>query len=137
MPNMYTLPYYTHSYKPVPVISLKRNGMIGSTNLQRKKIKIRIKNMEYLSKPWRTLLIFGGKIEKRIFEPSSGGIGRRLNTAKIIFIDTIYAQMTKKDWGKLISPKRIISPKTNAMRILDAGPAAAIRNSPILRFFIL
>ena len=36
----------------------------------------------------------GGK-EKRIFDPSSGGIGTKLKTASAIFIKTTYALLSK------------------------------------------
>jgi len=48
----------------------------------------------YLSRFSRTLKTkCCGKIAKSIFEPSSGGIGKRLNIAKTMFINTIPAEM--------------------------------------------
>jgi len=40
------------------------------------------------------------KNEKRIFEPSNGGIGTRLNIASIRFINTIITKILLNDSGK-------------------------------------
>jgi hypothetical protein len=60
--------------------------MIGSTNLQRTNIRIRKKKIEYLSSVTRTLFILGGNRENNTLDPSSGGSGIILKTAKTIFI---------------------------------------------------
>ena len=82
---------------------------------------------------------FGGKIEKRTFEPSSGGIGTKLKTPKIILRKTIDAESERK--ATLFIPsseeKRIIKPKTIAIKKLESGPAAATISSPHLWFFKL
>ena len=74
---------------PTPVINLNNQGIIGIMNCQRKNATIRIRIKEYDSNNWRVRLYCCGNSEKRILEPSSGGIGIRLNIAKMIFIATI------------------------------------------------
>jgi hypothetical protein len=115
----------------------KRNGMTGSTNLQRKKISMRTRKIEYRSNPLRIWEYLAGSIEKKIFEPSSGGIGMRLKIAKVIFIATIYAEIPRKAGEKSGAAPRITRPNTRAIKIFDAGPAREMRNSPRRRFFTL
>ena len=53
-------------------------------------MKIIIKMKEYCSRKYITENKDLGKKEKRIFEPSSGGIGTRLNIARAKFRRTIF-----------------------------------------------
>jgi len=69
-------------------MSEKTQKTIGRTSLQRKNMKTIIRNKEYLSMVWRSSIMRRGKIEKRILEPSNGGMGIKLKIAKIIFINT-------------------------------------------------
>ncbi len=65
---------------------LNIKGIIGSTNLQRKNISNRKKKIEYRSMVSLTTKNLAGRSENRTFDPSKGGIGTRLNTAKIMLI---------------------------------------------------
>lgn len=72
-----------------------------------------------------------GKIEKRIFDPSSGGIGTRLNVAKTKLMKTIVPMMEiKAESNDVKAPKRKSSPKKRAMQTLATGPATATMASP-------
>ena len=73
-----------------PTINLNIHGIIGSTKRHKKKMTIKKKKIEYLSSVSLTPIILDGKSEKRIFEPSNGGIGIKLNTARTILIATTY-----------------------------------------------
>ena len=112
-------------------------GMIGSINRHRTTTKIRTKKIEYLSKAALICENRCGSNEKKIFDPSRGGTGTRLNTARAIFITTRYVEITRKDRGNAPLANRIIRPKIRAMRRFEPGPAIEIKNSPTLRFFIL
>ena len=100
-------------------------------------MRIRIRKIEYLSNPSLILYRFGGRREKSTFEPSSGGMGMRLKTAKTIFIITIYEEMSINASDTVLPKKRIIKPKIRAIRILANGPAREIMSSPHLLFFTL
>ena len=73
-----------------------------------------------------------GKIENKIFEPSSGGIGTRLNVANTRLINTIvltiYCKESDRDPDAM--PKRKIRPNTRAITMFVAGPAMATNASP-------
>lgn len=116
---------------------MKRKGIIGSKIGQRKKIKRRIRKIEYLSNVARTCEKCGGRREKKTFEPSRGGIGMRLKIARVMFMATIYAEMTRKGGDAISEPKRITNPNTRAIRIFAPGPAREMRSSPTRRFFTL
>ena len=68
----------------------------GKINCQRKKIKKIKINILFLSRNERTSSKLFGKTEKRILEPSSGGMGMRLNVARIRFIKTIITAIWTK-----------------------------------------
>ena len=90
-------------------------------------------NKPFRSKNTRMYCMLYGKIEKRIFEPSRGGIGTRLNVARTKFIKTIIDEMYVKASPKFAEiPKRISSPKNRAIQTLDSGPATATFASPHL-----
>ena len=91
-----------------------------------KKIKI---NKLCFSKNVRTLCKLFGKMEKRILEPSSGGIGTRLKVAKMRLIKTIRAKAPLSDGRK---PERIKSPRIKAIQKFESGPARATKASPHL-----
>src|ERR1035437_2144297 len=82
----------------------------------------------------------GGKKEKKIFEPSSGGIGSKLKTARLTFIKTtninIFIRLV--NMGEEANPKYpiplIIKPKIVATRRFDTGPARDIRGSATFLF---
>lgn len=62
----------------------------------------------------------------RMWEPSSGGIGKRLKTASRRFINTTAPKAKNKDWlAWMAGIKRIINPKTTASKMFEAGPARA------------
>ena len=70
-------------YKGIPVKTLKNQGMSGAINCHSTSTSNKRKTSEYISTNLRTRSIAGlwGKREKRIFDPSSGGIGTRLKMA--------------------------------------------------------
>lgn len=92
---------------------------------------------EYFSIPSLILYIFGGNNENKIFDPSRGGTGIRLNIAKAIFIPTIYEDINTNELDKFPPKNLRYKPKTKAISIFARGPARDMSNSPILLFFIL
>ena len=76
-------------YKAKPVKRLKRKAKTGYKISEKKKIKTISKIREYCSSISKYEWYRQGKREKRIFEPSSGGIGTKLNIPKARFIITI------------------------------------------------
>ncbi len=68
-----------------------------------------------------------GKRTKRIFEPSKGGIGTKLKTARRILAKTI---IENKLVNELKGKKRIIKPKIKATKKLANGPATATKAGP-------
>ena len=62
---------------------------MGTRYLEKKTIKIKSRIKEYCSNFKILEEKDSGKKEKSILEPSSGGIGTRLNIPKTIFIRTI------------------------------------------------
>jgi len=99
--------------------------------LKRKKI-IKIKtNNPYWDK---NILIFSalrGKKVKRICEPSSGGTGTKLKTARIRFIPTMNESIRKIESAGLIPGKNLkINPKIRAKEIFAKGPAMATLAPP-------
>lgn len=71
-----------------------------------------------------------GNIAAKILEPSRGGTGIILNTARITFMITPQAQTSE------ISPKCIleIRLKKKAAKMFDKGPAAPTSPMPFLGF---
>ena len=65
----------------MPVKREKILNIRGINLSHKKKMKNRMKTSEYLSSAIRRLRSFLGKKVKRIFDPSSGGIGMRLKNA--------------------------------------------------------
>lgn len=90
----------------------------------------------YLSKRSLVPLKLFGKIEKSIFDPSSGGIGTRLNTAKTRFVIITRTEIYRK-LEENTRPNLIKIPKNKAIKRLEAGPARATNASPHLWFFRL
>jgi hypothetical protein len=78
--------------------------------------------------------MFGGRIAKRIFDPSSGGSGTILNMANIKFMITIYTEILMKATDNVPAKERIISPNKIAINKFEAGPAIEIINSPHFLF---
>lgn len=77
------------------------------------------------------LFLLYGKNENSIFEPSSGGIGIKLNVASTRLINTIIVPIYKKDSPSEVRiPKRISNPKNRAISIFERGPAIATLASP-------
>lgn len=84
----------------------------------------------YVSNIIRVLPYCWGNREKRSFEPSSGGIGIRLNTASVRLMMTMYEAISINGVITPCCTNLIIHPKMRAMTRFESGPAAAIRNSP-------
>jgi hypothetical protein len=116
---------------------LNISGIIGSIILHRKKIIKRNRKIEYLSITSLIRKYLGDKREKKTFEPSSGGIGIKLNIANTIFIITTYTTICIKEAEKELAPYLRTRPKTVAIRRFEIGPAIEIRSSPHLLFFTL
>ena len=68
---------------------LKRKLKIGYRKSEKKTIKIISRNREYCSVWAINVEADWGKSEKSIFDPSSGGIGTKLNMPKARFTKTI------------------------------------------------
>ena len=97
----------------------------------RKAIKI---SQPYLSKLIKKGVQECGAIEIRSFDPSSGGIGIRLKTAKSRFICTIQLEKTSND-GLRKEPKNLIRrPKNKAKIKFAIGPAKATKPISLLGF---
>jgi len=86
--------------------------------------RMRIINMPYLSRKKYPLNIEGGRKTAKTFEPSSGGIGIRLNTPRPTFMKSMFCMID------LIAPERINCGKnrisarhTKAVRRFPAAPA--------------
>ena len=118
----------------------KAQLIIGNIKLGKKNIRINIKNKPYFSDKSKTLyFIFRGKNAKSILEPSRGGIGKRLNTAKAKFINTTKLKIViRGDEAKPKYIKLLIKrPKSSATKILDAGPAKDMSGSATCLFLKL
>ena len=128
--------YNTLSYIDKPVKKVKKRLTKGAINSQTKKIKKSTRIKPYLSKKFLSLKIFSGKVAKRSLEPSSGGMGIRLKTARSTFIYTIEAVIEIK--ARLGSETLLSkSPKMTARPILLSGPAKATKASGHLPGFKL
>ena len=68
-------------------------------------------------------------------DPSSGGIGTRLNTAKTRLVKTTISRATMAGFGNPVQKNLITSPATSASTIFERGPANATRASPFLPDF--
>ena len=82
---------------------------------------------------WSAMRIRGGSKTVRILDPSSGGMGIRLNTAKSTFIKTIW---TNRDMATALRsplPRRIKAPTMSAMAMFEAGPIRATFNGPYFK----
>ena len=80
-------------------------------------------------------MLFGSS-ENTIFDPSSGGIGIKLNTASPMFnvakIKKKYKRPSKKMFNSIGSDpnKKNIAIATNASSKFESGPASATKDSP-------
>ncbi len=80
-------------------------------------------------------LAFCGKIADKIRDPSSGGIGTRLNVARTRFVNTIISKATIAGPGSPNPKNLIVSPAITASTIFDNGPAKATSASPFFPDF--
>ena len=80
----------------MPVIAVNSMEAIGATNCQRKKIYITERMSPFLSITERICDVMGKKA-KRIFDPSRGGTGERLNTASKMFVRVIRTEIAIND----------------------------------------
>lgn len=67
--------------------------MRGVKNCQRKNMKKMANIMPYWSKTFRIALALSGRIDRSIFDPSSGGTGTRLKMANTMFVMTVSARI--------------------------------------------
>lgn len=97
-----------------------------------KKTKISKRTREYFSKNLSIKENRCGNNVKIIFDPSSGGIGIRLNKAKTIFSRTIEESKEMKVSLNIpvIKETRITTPKNRAIKILANIPAEATHTVP-------
>lgn len=115
---------------------------MGSKEPEKKKIKIKSKIKPYCSKNINNEEKESGKSEKRILEPSKGGIGTRLKIAKARLVMTMEEIIKPKPAGRL-APKekrperRKKNPKIIAMERLAKIPAEATATVPHFRLLKL
>lgn len=110
--------------------------MNGEIIGQRKTINMRRSGIEKYSAVDLTLCIRAGKSEKRIFDPSRGGIGMRLKSANKRFTKTITVAIEINAGADEPSTpaKRMPTPKISAKQIFTATPAPATKSVP---YFLL
>ena len=114
--------------------------MIGVIKFGKKTTTSKRINNPYLSEILKNAnFALVGRKEKKIFDPSSGGIGIKLKIARLTFIRTTKPKIYIS--GDEESPKDIkpliIKPKITAIKKFDAGPAMAMSGSAIFLFFKL
>ena len=105
--------------------------LIGLMTQEKKKMKTISKTHPIDSKRNNASANRYGTMAARTFEPSSGGIGTRLKTARIILINVIFAAIVPNACRvargiKVNTPRfatRIKRPKTIAMMRFESGPA--------------
>ena len=79
----------------------------------------------------RTERMESGRTENKRWEPSSGGMGTRLNNARIRFTETMEAKKCGIAAGRASrGRKRSRSPNTSANARFEAGPAKLTFASP-------
>ena len=121
----------------MPTIRVKMEFTIRETKPKKKKIiksKTKIPNRE--RKTLKASNERGKKVNK-MWEPSSGGIGKRLNTANRIFKKTMYEKTKiRAGFNSANGRKRNANPKVKAMARLEPGPAKLTKAEPYfpLRF---
>jgi hypothetical protein len=113
-----------------PVISEKAMYIRGATFPQRVIINMSKISIPHCSRKFSMYRYRLGKNENRIFDPSSGGIGIRLNNARTKFVRKIIEAMVRKETGTCDPANRISSPKMPARKILARIPAMATINFP-------
>lgn len=119
-----------------PVIKWKAMKIRNETLFHRKIIKNNNINIPHFSKKFSIYLYLGDKNENKIFEPSSGGIGIRLNKTRTKFKITIIEAIFKKGPIKealIINGENLISnPKIIAINKLAKTPATETSIVPFL-----
>ena len=118
----------------IPVIILKMYSTTEVSHLS-PPIKIRkiSKKIPYCLKKFLKASNFSGMNFKSIQWPSKGGIGIRLNKAKIMFICTIKENIITNPGAatSMLSGENLkISPKNRATKRFDRGPTAATLIDP-------
>ncbi len=112
----------------------KETGSKTSRIIKPKRIKV-----PFFCNQSPNLYAFGGKRAKRTFDPSKGGIGIKLKTAKIKFISTRAENNVTIPLSGEIVPKEANTlstmPKISTMIRLEAGPARPIHTAPLLGCF--
>jgi len=106
--------------------------MSSLNNPPKNKRKIKIIS-PYCCKNIFTFSKLCGKNLNKIQDPSSGGIGKRLKIAKIIFIQTIKENIKNNPGWASKKVEGIIlksNPKTKAIARFEAGPAIETFNVP-------
>lgn len=114
------------------MIKEKRKESIGINISEKNKINAISRTREYCCMNTTNPYALRGKKPKSIFEPSSGGIGTRLNIAKAKFIKTIVDTTVINLSPKYTAPYLSKSPKTRAINRFANIPAAATMTSPHL-----
>ncbi|MFH1455013.1 MAG: hypothetical protein ABIF22_01690 [bacterium] len=114
--------------------------MTGDMTFGRNITTAKIINNPYFSDmSWNLCFVCTGKNAKSIFDPSSGGIGIKLKTARLTFIRTTKLNILIRGIEEKLKCNNplIIRPKIIATRRFDAGPAIDIRGSATFLFFKL
>lgn len=98
-------------------------------------MKIKRRKKPYCCKNVSTLRHWYGRSANNTFEPSSGGIGTKLNTASTRFIKTISEKISMKfcamsEFPPNANVSRMSTPNTSATTILESGPAAPTNAGP-------
>lgn len=112
---------------PCPVASSKTHQMIGRIRRKAVNAKRMTRKKPYCSRNCLSWYARSGKTANKIFDPSSGGIGTRLNMARTILAYEIIVRISLNPDGPIT---RAIAPKINAMRRFEIGPAAATNAGP-------
>lgn len=111
------------------------SSITGVINLHKKKMKTIRNTREYFSINRSNLRDLYPKREKSIFEPSRGGMGMRLNSARTILIRTMTEEraMNPSPPNPVAEEIRIKIPKKIAIAKFVRIPAAETHSVPIRR----
>jgi hypothetical protein len=114
------------SFRPYHIPTINANTMLTKREIKSKKKKMRMKRSAnpYLSRNTLSFAMERGRKEKRMCEPSKGGMGRILKTVKRRLMYTIDWKMRGRlGWMSAMGRNLRANPKTKAKARLEAGPA--------------
>ena len=99
---------------------------------KKKNKKKSIKAIPHMPKRSKRIAYSRGRNVVRIFEPSNGGIGRRLKTARRMFRNTTNPRSGNTCGVRNAPPNLIIKENIIATTMFDKGPAKATFSGPYL-----